>query len=55
MKLIKALNKLKPSFSFLSLLADILRLKDWKDDLRQGILVDLYFYTVQYPFITLKR
>ncbi|XP_027054140.1 coiled-coil domain-containing protein 189-like [Pocillopora damicornis] len=31
-----------------SLLADILHLKDWKDDLRQGILVDLYFYTVQF-------
>ncbi|KAL9980648.1 hypothetical protein ACROYT_G009258 [Oculina patagonica] len=32
-----------------SLLADILHLKDWKDDPRQGILVDLYFYTLQYP------
>ena len=33
-----------------SLLADILQLNDWKDDPRQGILVDLYFYTLQYPF-----
>ncbi|XP_078362176.1 cilia- and flagella-associated protein 119-like [Oculina patagonica] len=31
-----------------SLLADILHLKDWKDDPRQGILVDLYFYTLQF-------
>ncbi|KAM7452030.1 hypothetical protein ABFA07_000628 [Porites harrisoni] len=28
------------------LLADIFHLSDWKDDLRQGILVDLYFYTL---------
>ena len=40
--------------SFFSLLADILHLNNWKDDLRQGILVDLYFYTLQYPFITDK-
>ncbi|CAH3157886.1 unnamed protein product [Porites lobata] len=33
------------------LLADIFHLSDWKDDLRQGILVDLYFYTLQYPFL----
>lgn len=30
------------------LLADIFHLSDWKDDLRQGILVDLYFYTLQF-------
>ena len=35
-----------------SLLADIFHLSDWKDDLRQGILVDLYFYTLQYPFVS---
>ena len=34
-----------------SLLADILHLDDWKEDSRQGILVDLYFYTLQYPFV----
>lgn len=32
-----------------SLLASILHLSEWKEDLRQGILVDLYFYTLQYP------
>lgn len=31
-----------------SLLADIFHLKDWKEDLREGILVDLYFYTVHF-------
>lgn len=30
------------------LLADIFHLNDWKDDSRQGILVDLYFYTLQF-------
>ncbi|XP_068747535.1 cilia- and flagella-associated protein 119-like isoform X1 [Montipora capricornis] len=30
------------------LLADILHLNEWKEDLRQGILVDLYFYTLQF-------
>lgn len=30
------------------LLADILHLNDWKEDSRQGILVDLYFYTLQF-------
>ena len=42
------------SFLFIfihSLLADILHLDDWKEDSRQGILVDLYFYTLQYPFV----
>lgn len=30
------------------LLASILHLSEWKEDLRQGILVDLYFYTLQF-------
>jgi len=31
-----------------SLLADIFNLTDWKDDPRQSILVDLYYYTLQF-------
>lgn len=41
-------------FSY-SLLADILHLTNWKDDSRQGILVDLYYYTLQYPLLNLVK
>ena len=35
-----------------SLLADIFNLGDYKIDFRAGILADLYYYTIQYPFMT---
>ncbi|CAB4019929.1 Hypothetical predicted protein [Paramuricea clavata] len=47
---VQQLHVLKESTDKLRTLAEIFSLTNHKDELKSAVLLDLYFYTLQYPF-----